>query len=324
MSNDIKKTNPYFSIIVPIYKVEQYLPQCVDSILSQSFCNFELILVDDGSPDNCPDICDEYALKDSRIKVIHKINGGLSSARNAGISNAVGEYIIFIDSDDFWKSNELLTVIHNCTLQSSNSIVVFNYEKLFENGLSTIYYNNQNSIIGCTLNEIISHNLWTVSAWNKVVKRQYFIDNDLFFREGITNEDLDWVIRVGIVSETFSYIPIIGLSYRQRSGSITQSLSVKSIQCLVSNIEYSVTLLKKNECKECLYSVLAYQYSVLLYDVSTCHDLDIFVSDLVELSFLLKYSSDSKTKMIRVVFKMLGVRATLAMLRLYSGLNNKK
>ena len=94
-----------FSIIVPIYKVENYLNQCVDSILNQTFQDFEIVLVDDGSPDACPDICDEYAKKDSRIKVVHKENGGLSDARNAGIAVASGEYFIFIDSEEFkWKA----------------------------------------------------------------------------------------------------------------------------------------------------------------------------------------------------------------------------
>jgi len=92
--------NSLISVIVPIYNVEPYLRQCVDSILAQTYTSFEMILVDDGSPDNCPRICDEYAAKDNRIKVIHKINGGLSDARNAGVAYSQGEYIVFIDSDD--------------------------------------------------------------------------------------------------------------------------------------------------------------------------------------------------------------------------------
>ncbi|HEY8803664.1 MAG TPA: glycosyltransferase, partial [Clostridium sp.] len=93
--------NPLISIIVPIYKVEVYIRNCVDSILNQTYKNLEIILVDDGSPDNCGNICEEYSSKDKRIKVIHKKNGGLSSARNAGLDIASGEYIGFIDSDDW-------------------------------------------------------------------------------------------------------------------------------------------------------------------------------------------------------------------------------
>ena len=92
---------PLFSIIVPVYKTEEYLQKCVSSILEQSFGDFELILVDDGSPDGCPALCDDLAQQDDRIKVIHKENGGVSSARNSGIVAATGEYIWFVDSDDY-------------------------------------------------------------------------------------------------------------------------------------------------------------------------------------------------------------------------------
>ena len=94
--------NPLISVIIPVYKVEAYLTACVESVLAQTYQNFEIILVDDGSPDNCPQMCDEFAARDSRIRVIHKPNGGLSSARNAGIDAAKGEYLAFLDSDDLW------------------------------------------------------------------------------------------------------------------------------------------------------------------------------------------------------------------------------
>ena len=97
--------NPEISIIVPVYNVEKYLKRCIDSILNQSFTDFELILVDDGSTDNSGEIIDEYAIKDERIKVIHKENGGLSSARNVGIEYSKGNYIAFVDSDDWENVN---------------------------------------------------------------------------------------------------------------------------------------------------------------------------------------------------------------------------
>lgn len=97
----MEQTPPLVSIIVPVYKVEKYLQRCIGSILTQTYENFELILIDDGSPDNCGEICDEYAQKDSRIKVIHQENAGVSSARNNGIETACGEYIVFVDSDDY-------------------------------------------------------------------------------------------------------------------------------------------------------------------------------------------------------------------------------
>lgn len=119
---------PQISVIVPVYNVEKYLHRCVDSILAQTFTDFELILVDDGSPDNCGAICDEYAAKDSRIRVIHKENGGVSSARNAGIDAAGGEYSTFIDSDDYVTADYLAGLMRtSADLVCQTAVMV--YEK---------------------------------------------------------------------------------------------------------------------------------------------------------------------------------------------------
>lgn len=120
------------SVIVPIYKVERYLNKCVDSILNQTFTDFELILVDDGSPDNCGRICDEYAEKDNRIHVIHKENGGLSDARNAGLNYATGEYIVFVDSDDFIEP-DLLEKAYS-TIVKGYDIVSFGFNVIGVDG----------------------------------------------------------------------------------------------------------------------------------------------------------------------------------------------
>ena len=111
------------SIIVPIYNVEQYISKCIESILAQTYRDFELILVDDGSPDNCGKICDEYAKQDSRVHVIHQENKGVSAARNAGISLAKGEYIMLVDSDDFITEN-MLEKMHDCIAESGSDIVI--------------------------------------------------------------------------------------------------------------------------------------------------------------------------------------------------------
>lgn len=123
---------PRISVIVPVYKVEKYIHRCVDSILAQTFTDFELILVDDGSPDNCPAICDEYAAKDSRIHVIHQENGGLSAARNAGIdwvfSNSDSEWISFVDSDD-WIRERYLELLYDAVVENGVSISVCSFKE---------------------------------------------------------------------------------------------------------------------------------------------------------------------------------------------------
>jgi len=117
---------PTISVIVPVYKVEPYLRRCVDSILNQTYTDFELILVDDGSPDGCPALCDEYAVKDSRIRVIHKSNGGVSSARNAGLEVAQGEYITFVDSDDYIRPH-LLNRVYQQAVETGMEMVSFSF-----------------------------------------------------------------------------------------------------------------------------------------------------------------------------------------------------
>ena len=120
-----------FSVIVPIYNVEKYLRRCIDSVLAQSFGDYELILVDDGSPDNCPAICDEYAEGDARIKVIHKENGGLVSARQAGIKEAVGDYVFHLDGDDALCDDALesaYSIIH----EMAPDIVSFSYRRCID------------------------------------------------------------------------------------------------------------------------------------------------------------------------------------------------
>lgn len=128
-----KQMDIKFSVIVPIYKVEQYVRKCIESILAQTYRKFELILVDDGSPDNCPAICEEYAKKDARIRVIHKRNQGLVAARNTGIEAATGEYICYVDGDD-WVSPKLLETIWNKAIcKHAPDMVVFSAVKQFDN-----------------------------------------------------------------------------------------------------------------------------------------------------------------------------------------------
>lgn len=112
--NNTTGATPKLSIIVPVFRVEKFLARCVDSILTQTYRNIEVILVDDGSPDNCPRICDDYSRVDTRVRVIHKLNGGLCSARNAGLDVANGDYITFVDSDDWIEPDAYLGLMSKC------------------------------------------------------------------------------------------------------------------------------------------------------------------------------------------------------------------
>ena len=176
------------SVIVPVYKVEEYIYRCVDSILAQSFKDFELILVDDGSPDNCGKICDEYAQKDKRITVIHKENGGLSDARNTGIDWALknSNWITFIDSDD-WVHTDYLKNLYNAVKENNVDISVCGYVNTTgEDDLHT--KNSEINTLLCTPEDFfINNNINAVVAWGKLYKKSLW--NDIRYPYGKIQED---------------------------------------------------------------------------------------------------------------------------------------
>jgi len=163
------------SVIIPVYNVEKYLARCIDSVLAQTFADFECILIDDGSPDNSPAICDEYAKKDDRIKVIHQKNGGVSSARNAGLDIAQGEWVTFIDSDDWIKEN-MLEILYNNAINNDCKISFCGYERVLEDRKVFLEPKTKTVKQFCTLTARI--NMWNNkyycanTMWGGVILRE--------------------------------------------------------------------------------------------------------------------------------------------------------
>lgn len=188
--------NSLISVIVPIYKVEPYLHKCVDSILGQTYSNIEIILVDDGSPDNCGKICDEYAAKDRRVKVIHKVNGGLSDARNSGIDIAKGNYISFVDSDD-WIHPQYLEVLYNDLKMSQSDISMCSFIRVHNRCAKMVNSVDKKYKI-LDSDEAIRLTLYQkqldTSAWCKLFKKELFMG--LRFTIGRLYEDLDFLYKI--------------------------------------------------------------------------------------------------------------------------------
>ncbi|SHG36498.1 glycosyltransferase family 2 protein [Flagellimonas flava] len=222
------------SVIVPIHNIEPYLPKCIDSLLVQSFTNFELILVDNGSPDNCPEICDRYASTDDRIKVIHKVNEGLLSARKAGLEKAQGKYIAYVDGDD-WVDIFYLDTLYKMAKANDSDMVVTGHFREFDGKIETIkplFTGNfdQSDIESSILPNAIyngrfcEHNISTY-VWNKLFKREllitYVLDipNDIIMGEdaAITYTYLTLSKRITICDIPIYY-------YRQRPDSIVKSI----------------------------------------------------------------------------------------------------
>ncbi len=208
--------NELISVIVPVYKVEEYLELCLDSIISQTYTNLEIILVDDGSPDNCGKICDEYAEKDPRIKVIHQENGGLSAARNAGLDIATGDYIGFVDSDDYIESNYYEELIKS--IKNYNSEQAICGVRKFELESRAIFYGNKCLSKDDYLKELLKEDVASYT-WNKLYKKELF--DGIMFPVGELFEDIKTLHLLGEKTNYVSFTDKSFYNYRIRENSIT-------------------------------------------------------------------------------------------------------
>ena len=202
------------SVIVPVYKAEEYLYRCVDSILAQSYTDFELLLIDDGSPDNSGVICDEYAAKDARVRVFHKENGGVSSARNLGLANARGEWITFIDADDYIESGFL-----DIQKDGSEDLLIQNY-KILEGGKTISFIFDRRVISELEKQDLINENIEQQVfrvPWAKFFKRDIIVSNNILFVEGVKiGEDTLFVLDYLYHVNTVKYLSSANYIYIER------------------------------------------------------------------------------------------------------------
>ncbi len=209
------------SVIVPTYKVEKYLCKCIDSIINQTYKNLEIILVDDGSPDNCGKICDEYALKDSRVRVIHKENGGLSDARNAGLETAKGDYIGFVDSDDWIELNMYERLVANAVKFDAEISVGGVADILEKDGeytqFKTTYDGKINEYVLSKEEAMKKYFLGSWSAWDKIYKKEVF--DGICFPKGEINEDEAIVLYLLDRCNKIAYTNEVFYNYITRPGS---------------------------------------------------------------------------------------------------------
>lgn len=226
------------SIIVPVYNVEEYIDKCINSILNQTFSDFELILVNDGSKDNCGDICDEFSKKDNRIKVIHKKNGGLSDARNAGIDLAKGDYIGFVDSDDYIE-NDMYEVLYNNILNYDADIsicedyICFQKYEIKKSEREELYVLNTEEAIG------MAHKI-SPGVCNKLFKREIF--EGIKFPKGRLNEDVFIFMDILSKAKNIIFTTIPKYYYMQRQSSITKATFDKRkwdcVEAWYKNLEF--------------------------------------------------------------------------------------
>lgn len=315
------------SFIVPVYNTEKYLSKCVESILNQNLnSDYEIILVDDGSTDKSGSICDDFSKCYSFIKTFHKKNGGASSARNLGLQKASGEYIYFIDSDDFLLENDNFTIVIN-SLDADILQFKMNY-----------YYEKNDKYVHCRdlkdyfyvdnkyeyLEKMISENTLSVSPCDKIIKRSILVENEIYFEEGIICEDIDWSLKLYLYINSVRVINKEVYSYRQnRKDSITNIITENNVNSIIYilkkwlNYNYS-----DSKVKNLYYNYLAYQYILLLTIINKSNCVKSLQSDLQKYDFLLDYQLNYKVKMCNKAFCIFGKVIGVFLLRIYIKLKN--
>ena len=242
--NEVKK----ISVIVPIYNVEKYLEKCINSITNQTYENLEIILVDDGSPDRCGEMCDEYSKRDKRIKVIHKENGGLSDARNAGIEAATGDYIAFVDSDDYIRE-DMYEKLYKALKNNNADMSICNFKYVSDDGSDQFDNDNlpiKDEILSgmFILNEQMKKTkcwYWVV-AWNKLYKRELF--SGIRYPVGKIHEDEFIIHRLLLKCQNVACVSDMLYYYVQREGSIISSKynyrRLDEVEALYNRMEFYI------------------------------------------------------------------------------------
>lgn len=297
MNNDI------ISVVVPVYKVEEYLSTCIESIIRQTYKSLEIILVDDGSPDNCGKICDEYAIKDKRIRVFHKQNGGLSDARNFGISVATGKYIAFIDSDDF-ISDDFFEVLlreveaNDCDIAECGVFKFSNEQSLC---LESSEDTNKVMTSDAWLVETRMKDFISVIACNKIYKRTLF--HDIQYPVGRKFEDEATTYKLVYRAKKIARTTKKMYFYRQREGSITQStLTEKALNDKTLAFRERISFFKEKQedryesftkAKYCILLISAIKETFIKNDINKQKEIyaDVFeiYKDIIKKKIPIKY-----------------------------------
>ena len=321
-----------FSIIVPVYKVEKYLRSCVDSILGQTYKDFEIILVDDGSPDACPQICDEYAERYENVLCIHQKNGGQSLARNTGQSVASGEYIMFIDSDDYFAESTLLQRIADKT-ESGTDVIMYGFQKYFES--TGEFGKSEVPVLGgvCTtsemLQEVLTSDTYCGTAWTKAIRSDLLRKHNIEFKPGMISEDIDWYMQVLCHAQTFDSINDKGIVYRQRSDSTSHAPKLKSLEDNLWILEYwsakFVQNVTEKELLNSLMSVMAYYFTndLILYTSYLDSQVAAFKERLKNQSYLLQYAVTPRAKIVKKFYRILGFGMTVSLLKVLGRLKTR-
>ena len=315
-----------FSIILPIYNVEKYLKECVDSILKQTFRDYEIILVDDGSTDGSPELCDKLAETYDFIRVIHKANGGAADSRNVGLKSAIGDYIIFIDSDDFILSEHFLEDVNN-SFSENVDMVLYKYSKFFDDtkNLAECNFSYESAKLkenyADKIYELVKADAFFGMAWIRAIRKDIILDNQIFFETGLTGEDMDWNYELMLNVSNIELLDNIYIAYRQRSGSVTASYKIKNLEDFIHIVEVwseKLRFIENDTLKKALLGSLAKNYSNLLIVYSRLTDINKkeYKQRIKKLDWLLKYGMSKRPQTVAKIYRIFGFNLTVSALKI--------
>ena len=314
------------SFVIPVYNVMPYLERCVQSLVCQTYKDFEIILVDDGSPDDSGKLCEELATRDKRIRVIHQENKGLSGARNTGIDNATGEYIIFVDSDDYWLLDDgLQTLVDNCDPQTD--MVAFKGVDFWKDDRMTytVDYNLEAISHIPDAQALFSYFVRTqqlhLTAWLFMVRRQLLLDHQIYFPLRLIGEDFYWHLELWQHLRTVKMLNLNLYAYCHRQGSMTTRKNL-----LAPYLDYDkVFTYWKERCQQgCTNAeaILAFLANIwinrgyVFYELKAADKTEAFAI-LRKHVDLLDHAATPKAKRTVKILHYVGLRATIYILGLY-------
>lgn len=299
---------PLVSVVIPIYNVEKYLDRCISSVVDQTYRNLEIILVDDGSPDRCPGMCDQWADKDGRIRVIHKENAGLGMARNSGLEAASGKYIFFFDSDDYVELSTVEICVRHAEEHSADT-VLFGRRDVYEDGRQgkAIHAEKLQVFRGAQVQNRLLPGLYTyafgvgVSAWGKMYQREMFTANALRFpsERKIISEDAYFALEYFSKSDCSVLLPDVLYNYVNRDNSLSRGYRKDRQEKNDAFLQTCLDYIRKNDLPDEVTKHLKVRYHG--YTIAALKQ--IMASDLTD---------REKKKMIRTVFCSAVLRDTLS------------
>lgn len=329
MHDSGKRPNPLLSVIIPVYNVEEYLIKCVDSVLNQEFDNIEVILINDGSPDSCPAICDEYARTDQRVIVVHQENIGLSGARNTGINASQGKYLLFLDSDDYWEGGNCLQNLVLRIAANDTDLILYGVK-------DSDYFTNERRVTrtGYNLKELrlnreaaikslFRKRLFPRAVWTLAIKREFVIQNQLYFVNGIRAEDIDWLINVFMHAGSFDAVQDSFYIYvTNRPGAITSTSYADRVNYILYSVRKWMPVLESdlNPVNRLLLSYLAIQYiiSYLYFARAPGQNRKELIPALKQFKPILKYVDGRKSYISKICINILGIqKGAVVLLKLY-------